>query len=726
MVYHNTSSGEPANHLLAFEQVFESLPILYLLLSPDLYIVNASNDYLQATLSRREHIVGKYIFEAFPDNPAAPEANAMANVRASLEQVLLTRQPHQMPRQRYDVPHPQEPGSFVVRYWLPTHTPVLNQQGEVSFIIQHLVDTTESVQVEEQLQVSQHKEKQALAEAQRQRARFEKFLLEIPAAICVFAGPDFVYDFVNPRYQQQLFPGRKILGKPLFEAVPEIIDQPIAQVLREVYQTGKTSEGKEVLIPLAHDDGGPLVDHYFNYIQQARYNEKGEIDGIMTFAYDITELVLARKALEQRELALQELNNELEAGVASRTQELKLAQAEAESQKTRLETLFMQAPAPIVILDGPDLVYELVNPAYQQIFPGRQLLGKPLLEALPEVVNTPISSILKRVYQTGETFIAQEMPLWLARREGGPLEEIFWTFTYQARRTGQGTIDGIMVFAHEVTDQVHARKVVEESAQQAQTLAQELARANEELWVANQEKQAANEELGLINQQLTRTNIDLDNFIYTASHDLKAPILNIEGLLHILTPEFSQAAEVQPVLDMMQESVKRFKQTISDLTEVTKLQRATEPVSLVNLAAVVQEVTLDLQPQLKQAQAKLMVEVGACPAFPFSVKNLRSIVYNLLSNAIKYRSPERDLVVKIHCREEETDLVLTVQDNGLGMNLTQDTPLFSMFHRLHDHVEGSGLGLFMVKRIIENAHGSIAVASRVGEGSTFTLRFPKS
>ncbi len=90
-------------------------------------------------------------------------------------------------------------------------------------------------------------------------------MLEIPAGICVFAGPDFVYDFVNPRYQQQLFPGRDILGKPLFEAVPEVAGQPIAQVLREVYQTGETLEGKEILIPLAHYEGPvdrPLLQLY--------------------------------------------------------------------------------------------------------------------------------------------------------------------------------------------------------------------------------------------------------------------------------------------------------------------------------------------------------------------------------------------------------------------------------------------------------------------------------
>ncbi|MFC7671298.1 hypothetical protein ACFQT0_30760 [Hymenobacter humi] len=108
----------------------------------------------------------------------------------------------------------------------------------------------------------------------------------------------------------------------------------------------------------------------------------------------------------------------------------------------------------------------------------------------------------------------QELPLMLARYDDGPLEEMFFTFTYQARRNAQGEIDGVLAFAHEVTDQVQARRVVEEGGAQARALAEQLHTANE---------------------QLTRTNVDLDNFIYTASHDLKVPIANIEGLLQALT-----------------------------------------------------------------------------------------------------------------------------------------------------------------------------------------------
>jgi signal transduction histidine kinase len=142
------------------------------------------------------------------------------------------------------------------------------------------------------------------------------------------------------------------------------------------------------------------------------------------------------------------------------------------------------------------------------------------------------------------------------------------------------------------------------------------------------------------------------------------------------------------------------------------------------LAEVVEEVRQDLLPQLTEAGAQLDVAVADCRPRVFSEKNLRSIVYNLLSNALKYRHPGRPPHICLTCAPEGDQLVLKVQDNGLGVNEWQRARLFQLFQRLHTHVEGSGLGLYMVKKIVENAGGTIAVESQVEIGTTFILRFP--
>ncbi|MFB9864277.1 chemotaxis protein CheB [Rufibacter immobilis] len=239
------------------------------------------------------------------------------------------------------------------------------------------------------------------------------------------------------------------------------------------------------------------------------------------------------------------------------------------------------------------------------------------------------------------------------------------------------------------------------------------------------------------NAHLLRVIDDLDNFVYTASHDLKAPIHNIEALLRELQVELPQEeyemVDVQQIMNMMQGAVERFKKTIGNLTEITKLQNEhnTTEVSTIDLAQLIQDVTLDLEPMLKEAQAEIDLDIAACPYISFSEKNLRSIVYNLLSNAVKYRSPERTVHIKLSCKKEDEFVVLRVQDNGLGLSPEQKEQLFSMFQRFHDHVDGSGIGLYMVRKIINNAGGKIEVESTLGEGTTFkvyfnTNRFPFS
>lgn len=406
------------------------------------------------------------------------------------------------------------------------------------------------------------------------------------------------------------------------------------------------------------------------------------------------------------------------------------SRAEINNQKARLERFFMQAPAAICILDGPDLVFELVNPGYQQLLPDRELMGKPILEVLPEIADNAVYRTFREVYETGNTHEEQELLIPIARPEDGILEDRYFKYIQQARQDEEGNIDGVLVFAYEVTDLVMSRRKVEASEKMLQTTSEELAATNEELAAANEEIQASNEELSNTNQQLLRINSDLDNFIYSASHDLKAPITNIEGLLQVLLNSLPQEARsadrIQKISSMMQSSIDRFKKTIANLTEITKLQKENNQQSVLNdVTEVINDVILDLEPMIQSTKARLEVESMECIAIQFPQKNLRSIVYNLLSNALKYHSPERTPLIEVSCRQTDEYLILRVQDNGLGMNLSNTSKIFSMFTRLHNHVEGDGIGLYMVKKIIDNAGGRIEVESTPGEGSVFHVYFKR-
>ena len=300
------------------------------------------------------------------------------------------------------------------------------------------------------------------------------------------------------------------------------------------------------------------------------------------------------------------------------------ARAAAEHQRNELRDLVVQVPVAVAVYRGPRHRVAVANAATLTIWDRAwaDVRDRPVFEVLPEAADPALVAAFDQVFTTGTPYHAHEMATTITRR--GQPETVYWNFVFQPDRQSDGRIRGIMSVGTDVSEQVRARHLVEESHRQ---------------------EQAFNRELTVANEGLTRTNVDLDNFIYTASHDLIVPIANIEGLLHALARELSPAAlvgDVAKMLHLMQRATERFRRTIEQLTDVSRLQKAhaqTDTQAL--LAAVVEEVRLDLLPLVQQTQAQLTVDVPATTSLPLSEKNLRSVVYNLLSNALKYRHPER-------------------------------------------------------------------------------------
>lgn len=170
----------------------------------------------------------------------------------------------------------------------------------------------------------------------------------------------------------------------------------------------------------------------------------------------------------QRHWQLAHLNQQLEAHVQARTQELAQAQAQAEtdSQRLRLQQLVAPAPALIASLRGPTHVVELANDGFRAIFGGRDLVGKPYRAAIPEFEGQPFFDLLDAVYRTGETYYGREEPVVLDRTNSGQLTPAFITYTYQATRDAEGRVEGILVFCYEVTEQVLARREREDAGRQ--------------------------------------------------------------------------------------------------------------------------------------------------------------------------------------------------------------------------------------------------------------------
>ncbi|MDP9349001.1 MAG: PAS domain-containing protein, partial [Gemmatimonadota bacterium] len=181
-------------------------------------------------------------------------------------------------------------------------------------------------------------------------------------------------------------------------------------------------------------------------------------------------------------------------------------------ERSRLQTVFRQAPAFIVTLRGPDHVFEMANPPYYQLVGHRDILGRPVREALPEVVEQGFVDLLDQVYRTGEPFVGNEVLVRLQRGAKGPLEERFVNFVYQPLEEAGGSVSGILAHGVDVTDLVNARRQAEEQAMELEAQTEELQNQAAHLEEIQGELEAANDELVQASREAEEARAVLDAF----------------------------------------------------------------------------------------------------------------------------------------------------------------------------------------------------------------------
>ncbi|UOQ51595.1 PAS domain-containing sensor histidine kinase [Hymenobacter cellulosivorans] len=227
------------------------------------------------------------------------------------------------------------------------------------------------------------------------------------------------------------------------------------------------------------------------------------------------------------------------------------------------------------------------------------------------------------------------------------------------------------------------------------------------------------------NKQLTRTNQDLDNFVYAASHDLKQPVNNLGGLFAELyrSIRFTDPEEEQILVPLIQQGLQQLGSTIDELAALGQAQQAGEvPAETVALTELTEEVLSLLEPQIRAARARITTDFAAYPTVSFPRVNLRTVLLNLLSNSLKYADPARPARIHVSVWVDGGLPVLVVEDNGLGFDAQKyGEELFHLFRRLHRHTAGSGVGLYLVNRIVQANGGRIEVDSQEGEGATFRV-----
>jgi two-component system CheB/CheR fusion protein len=231
-------------------------------------------------------------------------------------------------------------------------------------------------------------------------------------------------------------------------------------------------------------------------------------------------------------------------------------------------------------------------------------------------------------------------------------------------------------------------------------------------------------ELDISNKRLLRINADLNNFVYSASHDLNAPIVNIEMVLDTLNTKIDmEDPDIIELSELINSCIITFKGVIADLAKIGLMEsEMLEPGAPENLPDIFREITEIISERIKSTNATLIVDFEE-PWIRFPKKYLRSILLNLITNAIKFHPEERASVITVKSRLDGKFVVLTVEDNGIGIEQDRIDFIFKMYRRINNNIEGQGIGLYLIKKIIDATGGKITVESEPGKGSKFCIFF---
>ena len=540
------------------------------------------------------------------------------------------------------------------------------------------------------------KVKERTEELIAEKEKLTNLFMNAPAIIAIFKGPEHIYEFSNPLHDN-IVGNRPIIGKKVRDAVPELEGQGFYELLDKVYQTGEPFIGNEMPIVLNKPGNNSSELSYLNFVYQPVYNEHKKVTAINAFIYDVTYQVIARKQVEKlnddltvSEAQYKSLAESLEIKVKERTDEIIQAKNQIEIQINKLNYLFMNSPAAICVMEGPEHIYVLSNPYHQKITGNRSLIGKSIREALPELEGQGFYELLDKVYQSGEPFIGNEIALTIDLEGNGKLNTIYLNFVYQPIFDINKNVEGISVFAFDITEQINSRKKIENLYKEVQV-----------------------------------SNETLQNFAYIASHDLQAPLRTINGFSELLFKRAKTKLNDSELefLGFIMDGTKRMQTLIKSLLEYAKIGTEQITYTLTDLNQIIEFAISDLKNLIDENKAVIIY--SDLPIMQLEKNHILRLFENLINNSLKYRSDE-DPIIKITAQKEKDYYLFSVIDNGIGISKNYHNDIFEIFKRVqHDqNLEGTGIGLASCRKIVEMHQGKIWVDSEEGNGSTFKFIIP--
>ena len=748
----------------------------------------------------REVVIGKGWFDTFPTNLGTSQ---LSQLQLSFDRVIADRQTQHL-QHWYDLT--SKDNILKEKHWTVVNVPVLDEDGNVKYILHNATDVTESISV-----------KKSQSDLSGMEKAYHLFM-NAPVIIGVLRGNDYIIELANEGLLEVWSRTDSVIGQPLLQAVPELGEQGIKPLLDEVCITGKPFYAYE--FPISLQRKGVTETFYFDFVYKPFYEGSTgqKASGVIGVGHDVTAQVLARRQANESEGKYRNLFDSIDQGfcilemmfddqgrpvdyrfletnpvfekqtglreVEGKTalelvpnlefhwlglygkvaitgtpirfterseamgrwfevfafrvgeensrkvallftdvSERRKAEEAIKLSERNLRNTILQAPAAMCILRGEDFIIEVANQKMFELWGITQdYSNRPIFEALPKARDEGYEALLTGVLRTGQPFIGKELSVSLPRN--GQLETVFVDLNYEAIVEVDGSISGIMAMAIDVTEKVLARQKVEDL-----------------VTIRTKELEQANEALLRTNHELFRSNQNLEEFAYAASHDLKEPVRKIHFFADRLKEELKDSlSETHKSLFIrMEHAARRMGSLIDDLLLYSHVSKGVSQSEKVDLNQKIKLVLEDLD--LEVAEKKAMIEVGPLPVIRGHRRQLQQLFQNLIGNALKYSKSEPLPYIHISARqpqpseysrlpatinEKQNFCLVEVRDNGIGFEPEDAERIFNVFTRLHGNSEyrGTGVGLSIAKKVVENHGGVIWAESLPGEGSVFKMLLP--
>lgn len=496
-----------------------SAPIGICILNADTYITEIVNDkFLEVAGKPYEAVFGKFYWDAFAEVRKYYEA-ALTNVVKNGEafyadEVALTL-----------IRHGKEEKIFVTF----VYSPVKDDSGKVGKVAIWVLENTRQV-------MERQKAEAARIAFEYERDRFKSSFMQMPAGVCILSGPELIYELVNPAYQA-LLPGRKLSGRPIFEALPELIGTPIQHILLDVYHNGKPVEMDELLVPIAEYEGGPPSDRYFTFSYQPWLDRNHKVNGILVIAFEVTSMTNVQRQLRE-------------------------AREQAEQQKRVYETITSGTPDLMYVWDL-NYRFTYANSALLTMWgkTWETAIGKGLRENGYEEWHAAMHEreidhvIATKQSVRGEVSFPHAV---LGRR--------IYDYILIPVLNEAGKVEAVAGTTRDVTERKQMEEALARTSEELQAINEEMVATNEEQAASNEELMAANNELALVNEQLMLARQKIDESEVALRLAISAANFGT-WFIHSVTREFVTDDRLKELFGYYSYEELSIEQTLARITE---------------------------------------------------------------------------------------------------------------------------------------------------------------